>query len=305
MSLRWVAATTRGRGLVRRRLGADGVGRLAASTSLSDALDQLSGSAYGPDVGGASDAGEARRSVTATAIWHLRVLAGWLPPGGAGKLRALAGWYEAINIERRLAALAGVAAEPRPYGLGALSTSWGRLAGATSTAELRRGLAASPWGDPGSDEPEEAGIALRMSWADRLAIEVPQAAGWAAARAAILAAVSVCSGQQPVGAVAADAERLVGRRWQEARSVPDLAAAMPRSAAWPLAGISGSEDLWRAEPLWWRRVGDEGLALAKASRPGPAPVVGVAAALMADAWQVGTALELAARGGREQDGALG
>ena len=306
MSAGWVAATVRARALARRRLGSEGARRLAARPSLALALEELAGSAYTRKSELGPELESARHAVTATAIWHLRVLAGWLPPGGAGVLRALAGWYEAANIEHRLASfrLAG-AGEPAPYALGSLTTSWGRLSGAVSAADLRRALAASPWGDPGSEDPDEAGLALRLSWARRLAADVPQAAGWAAGRAAVLAGVAVCSGRPLPAGAAADAGRLLGRRWEGTRSLPDLAAAVPRAAAWTLAGVTEPERLWRAEVAWWDRLGADGLALAAAPRFGPGPVVGVAALLMADAWQVGAALEVANLGGGELAGALG
>ena len=49
----------------------------------------------------------AQRGVAETLLWHLRILAGWLPAAGAGLMRALAGWFELQNIDARLAALAG------------------------------------------------------------------------------------------------------------------------------------------------------------------------------------------------------
>ena len=42
-----------------------------------------------------------------TVLWHLRVLAGWLPPAAVGRLRALAAWFELVNIEQRVDYLAG------------------------------------------------------------------------------------------------------------------------------------------------------------------------------------------------------
>ncbi|HET6795060.1 MAG TPA: hypothetical protein VFH45_11485, partial [Acidimicrobiales bacterium] len=142
-------------------------------------------------------------------------------------------------------------------------------------------------------------------WAERLDAEVPQAAEWAAGRAAILAAVSVCSGRQLPAPAAKGAERLLGRRWRDARSLADLAGALPRSAAWPLAAIADPQDLWRSEARWWGRLAEDGLLMARTPRPGPGPVVGAAASLMADAWQLGAALEVALRGGREPDHVLG
>ena len=305
MSAGWVASTVRARALTRRRLGGDGVRRLAASPSLEAGMALLTGSAYARDLGPDMTPDLARRAVAAVGLWHLRVLAGWLPPRGPALLRALAAWYEARNIGGRLDALAGRPAEP-PYRMGALATSWGRLGEAATAADLRRALAASPWGDPGPVPPPQAGIALGMAWARRLAEELPAAGTWAAGRAALLVAVALSDGTALTAGPASDARRLLGVGWQDARTVPELAAALPRRAAWVLDGVTAADGLWRAEPAWWRRVADDGAALTLTPRPGPDPVVGVAATLLADAWRVGAALEIAARGGeRELADALG
>ena len=305
MSAGWVASTVRARALTRRRLGSDGVRRLAGSTSLAGGIALLAGSAYSRDLAPDMTPDLARRAVAAVGLWHLRVLAGWLPPRGPALLRALAAWYEARNISDRLDVLAGRPAES-PYRMGALATSWGRLSGASTATELRRALATSPWGDPGPVPTPQAGVALGMAWARRLAEELPAAGTWAAGRAALLVAVAVCDGTPLAAGPASDARRLLGDGWRDARTVPELAAALPRRAAWVLDGVTAGDGLWRAEPVWWRRVAEDGAALTLTPRPGPDPVVGVAATLLADAWRAGAALEIAARGGdRELADALG
>jgi len=50
MTVGWVAAAVRGRGMARRRLGRDGVRRLAASESLAVALATLASTPYGREV---------------------------------------------------------------------------------------------------------------------------------------------------------------------------------------------------------------------------------------------------------------
>jgi hypothetical protein len=78
----------------------------------------------------------------------------------------------------------------------------------------------------------------------------------------------------------------------------ELATTAGPDAAWVLEDIDEPADLWRAEPAWWRRVGDDGDALLHASSAGdPRPVLGAVAVLAADAWRVCAALELSDRGG--------
>jgi hypothetical protein len=79
MSVGWVAGALRGGALARRRLG-DGVAELAAKTSLDEALAFLSASSYGHRLKGDLDIISAQRAIGDTSVWHLRVLAGWLPP---------------------------------------------------------------------------------------------------------------------------------------------------------------------------------------------------------------------------------
>jgi len=307
VSAGWVAGTVRARAMARRRLGRQAAHELASQPSLATALALLSTSAYGRDLQGLSRLADAQRAVAATALWHLRILAGWLPPGGADQLRAVAAWYELANIEDRLASLAGDDVA-QPFELGALASSWRRVSPGSSVSAVRSGLAASPWGDPGADEIGPIGVALRMAWARRLASDAAGASSWAAGRGALLVAGILAGGLRsgkgttpgqalPGGAVAS-ARRLLGSGWQDASTLAELTTRLPGSAAWALEGTTAPEDLWRAELGWWNRVESDGLTARTATAgPGPEPVVGMAAALVADAWRVGAALEAAARGG--------
>ncbi|HET6966102.1 MAG TPA: hypothetical protein VFH58_15105 [Acidimicrobiales bacterium] len=297
MSAGWVAATVRARALAGRRLGPDATGQLAGQPGLAAALDLLSRSSYADAVGGCVTSADARRAVAGAALWNLRVLAGWLPPGGAELLRVVAAWFELANIEDRWAELEGAAVSP-PFELGALAGAWPRASRASTPGQLRAALAASPWGDPGTTEPGLAGVVLRLAWARRLAATLPDSGSWAAGQAALMAALLVGSGATGgLGpAPAATARRLLGSGWAEAPTVADLAARVPRPAAWALAGVEGPEDLWQAQLRWWDRVEADGMRRrAGAVRPGSEPVVGIALALVADAWRVGAALDAAAR----------
>jgi hypothetical protein len=109
----WTAGVTRARLLLSRRIGPGLANTVAGSPSLADGLAALAGSAYGERVRAGQDLGAAERGVADTLLWHLRILAGWLPTAGAALVRALAGWFELVNVDARLAALAGMVASRR------------------------------------------------------------------------------------------------------------------------------------------------------------------------------------------------
>src|SRR5690606_25789605 len=222
VSAAWVAGSVRARAMARRRLGVANA-RVLAGGSLSEALAALATSPYERVATGAS-LGQAQRQVAETLLWHLRVLAGWLPAAGADLLRVLAGWFEIANVDEHLRALAGAAAEP-PYQLGTLATAWPRLAATGSPAELRAALAASAWGDPGGSEPRSVSVALRRVWAERVAGGVGAARAWARGAAALLVArEALALGRRLPDRAAAVATRLLGTGWPGAGTVPELAA---------------------------------------------------------------------------------
>lgn len=148
MSLAWVAGTVRARAIVQRRLGRAATRELAACSTLEQALHELTVSAYGHDVRPGLTMGQAQHAVRAALLWQLRVLAGWQPRAGAELVRGLAAWYEIANVEEQLRSFANEPAEPA-YELGALATSWRRLAACNGAAQLRDVLASSPWVTPG------------------------------------------------------------------------------------------------------------------------------------------------------------
>jgi len=302
VSAAWVAATTRGRGLARRRLGRDGALRLARLEGLEPALAELTLTPYGHAVQRGMDLPAARHAVSATALWHLRILAGWGPALGAGRVYALVAGFEAANISGRLAAIDGRVPSP-PFELGSMAGVWPSVARAGGATEVRRVLASSPWGDPGTEDFAGIRLALRLAWARRVAQAVPEAALWAGASAVLAMARAFAVGAPPAPdtPAARDATRLLGSHWATARGPRDLVDAVPRSVRWALSGIDGDSwadaDLWRAEASWWGRVESDAATLTVAPRPDPGVVVGVAGLLGADAWRIRAALELAARGG--------
>ncbi|MEU3885115.1 V-type ATPase subunit [Streptomyces sp. NPDC029041] len=308
MSAGWVAGVTRARALRTRCLGAEGIGEVAASPTLDDALRYLAATPYRHDVTPGATSAEGQRAVSATLLWHLRVLAGWQPATGADAIRALAAGFEISNTEHHLRALA---ADPRalsprphvpPYRLGALAIAWTRLARTRTPSELRNALAASVWGDPGGDSSAAVATGMRVSAALRLATTVPDAARWAAARLALLFGREVfVVGRRMPDVSTRRAARLLGPRAVSAGSYADFRQALPATARWLLEDVDEPADLWRAEAGWWKAVERDGRELLRRSHFGPRPVVGTVAVLSADAWRTRGALELAGRGGGPGD----
>jgi hypothetical protein len=302
----WVAAAVRGRGLTRRVLTEELLTRLARSATLQEALALLSTTAYWRDAGEQTDLLSAQRAVSSTLLWHLRVLAGWGPPMSAGPLRALAAEFEIANVAALLVRLGDRAASPAaPFDLGSLATAWASISRGSSPEEVRRRLAASAWGDPGSADLGTVRLSMQLAAARMMLDEAPGASTWAAGRAAIVAAKVVLAGATPALGERArrDADRLLGRGWQGATSIAELATRLRPPAAHALRGASGAGDLWLAERAWWALVAAEAGSLARRSPPGPEAVVGVAGLLAADAWRTSAALATAAAGGRAGGGA--
>ncbi len=292
----WVAGSIRARGMLSRRLGRDEAFRLAGSASLDEALASLSATAYGRAVRPRSDLAAAERAVAETVLWHLRVLAGWVPPRALETARAFAAWFELSNIDERLAYLAGEQT-PRPFVLGGLATAWPQLADAQSAAELRARLAGSPWGDPGGEQPIAIGVGLRLAWARRVIASVAEAADWVAGAVALLLARELMLAGRPAADLARQRPPGVGSLWMQAQSIETLRAALPAAAAWPLEGIAEPRELWRAEAAWWRRVEQEAERLVHEGAIGRSIVVGAIVLLAVDGWRTTGALEIAARGG--------
>ncbi|TYB40150.1 hypothetical protein [Actinomadura chibensis] len=297
MSAGWVAGRVRARGLARRRLGPGRARSLAGCGSLHDALASLAATPYGHGVAEGQDLASAQHAVAETLLWHLRVLAGWLPRGGAAALRAVAGWFELANVDGLLQRLDGRPAE-EPYVLGALGTAWPRLRDARDIAELRERLAASSWGDPGETDPWAIRLFLRLSWAARVHGLGGRATAWASGAAAVLVAGErFGAGRELSPAASERAARLLGRSAVGASALGAMTARLDRDARWPLAGVDDPAELWRAEARCWRRLDRDGELLLRGSEFGAGPVLGAAGVLAVDAWRVRAALEVAARGG--------
>jgi len=303
----WVAGVTRARLLVSRVIGVEHACAVAGCRSLDDGVGVLAGSAYGERVQVGMDLEAAERGVAETLLWHLRILAGWLPPGGAGLVRTLAAWFELANIDVRLAALVSDGREPPPFALGGLATAWPRIEQARSVEEVADVVAGSAWGDPGGRSPAELSLGLRVAWARRVQDAAPAARDWVAGAVALLLARElVLDGSH---ARAAQLQRLadVGEQALRAGSIHDLQTALPRGA-WALQGITEPTDLWRAELRWWGRLERDAPALLRTWSDEDVVLASVTV-LAIDAARAARALRAAAQGGGPElveivDGAL-
>lgn len=294
MPASWVAASVRGRLLAGRRLGRTGAAAVAGSGSLVGALQLLAGSPYGDDVTTDMTLESAQRHTAATLMWNLRLLAGWLPPGGSQILQPLAAWFEIANIEERLVYLEG-GGHAAPYELGSLATAWKAVSNATTADAVREALARSRWGDPGSSEPAAMLLTLRLRWAAWIAMAVPDADVWSATACALLAARILFAPARPEIPSNARAYGLPAG-WHQAPSPFELRAMMPRQTSWILEGITDPSELWRAEARWWLRVKTDAREMLVRSWYGPTVVVAAVALLAYDAWLTRAALAAAERG---------
>ncbi|MCF6474613.1 hypothetical protein FAF44_40465 [Nonomuraea sp. MG754425] len=295
MTASWVAGATRARSLARRRTGPAGARRLAAYGSVPEAVALLDDTPYGHDVRPGQSLAQAQWAVLATLLWHLRVLAGWLPREGGQQVRVLARWFELANADELICRLAGGTPEPE-FVLGSLGTAWQRLRLCASLAEVRAALAASPWGDPGGAGPREIQLGMRLAWAEQVVGSVPQARSWAlGATALLLARTRLAEGAEPAGPARGRCRTLLGDAALNASSVGELAGRLPAAARWALHEIEDPAELWRGEERWWQRLEDDGRGLLTGAGFTAGPVLGAVAVLAADARRVRAALELAAR----------
>ncbi len=228
-----------------------------------------------------------------TLLWHLRILAGWLPAEGAGLVRTLAARFELYNIDARLAALAGDGREPAPFVLGGLATAWPRIEEARTVEELRELLEGSAWGEAlepiHPSTPAELAIGLRVSWARRAQEAAPETADWVAGASALLVAreLFVAGNRTQVARL----RRLpgIGEEALRAGSLGELRAALPAWAAWAVAEVNDPSELWRAELGWWGRVEGDAGTMVRAQEARTA-VLGAVALLAADAQRTVRAL---------------
>ena len=296
MTAGWVAVSTRGGALLGRLAGPAGARELAEAATWSQARGQLATTFYGTEMTTDSDRAEARSAATSATVWQLRVLAGWLPAQASGLARLFTAPIEIANIEAHLASLSGAAVQG-PVSLGSLAVAWPRVATTTSPEQVRAVLTHSAWGDPGGADPVAVAVGLRVAWARRLIRQVPETAAWAKGGLAVLIAREAFAFSREVAPLTGrELDRLVGKGWRQAATIPELALVLPDSAAWALADIASPADLWRAELAVTRRVTAEATRLAAVKRFTKGTVAAVMALLLVDLWRVTAAIELAGRG---------
>lgn len=295
MTAGWVAASTRGRALVGRLVGTDGAQELAAAETWPDARRHLESTFYGLTLSSGADRAEGRRAAAEATMWQLRVLAGWLPVGGSGLARLFAAPFEIANIESHLDAIAG-SIRVEPVALGSLATAWRRIAATTSASQVRTELRHSTWGDPGGTDRAAIALGLRLSWARRLVSGLPAATAHGQGGAAVLLARErFAFGREIVPATGKQFDRMFGRRWRSAITLPNLVEILPDSASWPFADSPTPEELWRAEAAVIRRAESDASRIAGDGHSTKATVAAVMALMLIDLWRVTAAIELAGR----------
>jgi hypothetical protein len=297
VSLGWVAAALRGRALAARTLGDRGTAALASKASLDEAMAYLASSSYGHGLHAGMELEDAQRAVGETALWHLRVLAGWLPPSGVELLRVVASWFEMHNIEDRAVALAtGTSETTEAYRMGSLATAWREVEAASSLSVLRTTLAHSDWGDPGADALPTILLGVRIGWSRRLRRAVVRHRQWGdgALALAIAKASFVPDGDVP-HLESKDVPEL-GSAWAKAEGLSQFTESLPPSARWVLDETKDPEHLWKSERLWWARVDRDARRLVDDWRLGRSVVIGAAVRLVTDCARTQLGLQRAARG---------
>lgn len=297
MRVGWVAGAIRGKALARRCLGEEVRQRVAEKGTLAEALGMLADSTYGHRLRTDMDLETAQHAVAETTLWHLRVLAGWLPPRGVEVARVLAAWFEARDLQELAVAIStGGAPRFEPFRAGTLATTWARATAVTSLAELRALLARSEWGDPGGDTLADVLLGLRLGWARRLGRTFRRHPEWGAGELALATAVALFLRADDEGRLEAKRVPELGPSWARAQDVTEFAARLPAPARWALRDVDSADALWQAERTWWERVESDAVALLRDRSLGRSTVVGAAAALLADCWRVRTSLAESLRG---------
>lgn len=304
MSAGWVAATNRGRSLLRRTLGTSGTTSLARARSWEDARTQLTRTMYGTELSSASSRHDAHMAAVSSTSWQLQVLAGWCPPNGGGLASVFAAPLEIADIEHQLAVHSssvepgGPVASPmgRAVALGALANTAPRLRNAKSAGDARQILARSPWGDPGATDPVTVALHLRVSWLVRLMRRIPRSRGIVLDAMAVLAARERFAFERDVApASARELDRHIGVGWRSAHSVGALAAALPSKFS-VLSTIESADDLWQAEIQIRTNAAAAAGQWAKGSSFSEQSVAGIMALLLIDLSRTTSAIELAGRG---------
>ncbi|MEJ1230273.1 MAG: hypothetical protein WDM88_06140 [Galbitalea sp.] len=174
---------------------------------------------YGDRLRGVATLAAAQTAISATVLWRLRVLAGWMPAAGGTLARAMAAGFERQNIVAHAEQLRGGEPETAVFDLGTLATAWPQLRTTPRSRNLRA-CCAPPAGGPrprrGRGFPRGRAHVL---WLRRLAAAAPAARSWAAAACALLAArVTLVDRAEPSERLVALVRPLVGTTWTGTRT---------------------------------------------------------------------------------------
>lgn len=296
MTAGWVAASTRGRGLLTRTVGADVARSIATADSWPSARDHLRDTVYGSELATSADRSVARRTAATATAWQLRVLAGWLPPASSGLARVFAAPIEIANIEAHLAQLTSGVTTPSAVELGPLGVAWSAVTKQRTADHVRAVLARSPWGDPGGADRTAIALGLRVAWARRLDRQAPIASAWAHGGAALLVAREQFAFDRSISEITGrELDRLLGTAWRRATSTSELTDRLPASVRWVFNDVASTADLWLAELALVRRVEADSQRVAAAARNGRDTIAAIMALLMVDLWRVEAAIEAAGR----------
>ena len=256
MGAAWVAGSVRARLLLEHRAGTETARLVAGAGSLDErrGAPLRNGRTSRSRVARRLEA--AQRAVAASLALQIRLLAAWLPRTRPHGLRALAAWFELVNIEDRLAYLARCRARARRTS-SACSLRSGTAAAAA--AEPRRAAARARRARAGATQaattPHDIHLALRLAWARRVSTQVPEARHWAAGAVAILlagGAVRRRTAARRRSRAPRAARPGLGRRGVDRGSAR---AAAPRLRPGRSTGVDDPAELWRAELAWWRHGG--------------------------------------------------
>ncbi len=306
MTAGWIAPAVRGDALLRRSVGAEGASAIARADDWPTARAMLATTVYGRGLPAGADRSTAEIIAERAAVWQIRVLAGWLPPGGAALARLAVAPFEIAIVDRRLGRWSGGEDRDAPaeatIDLGTLGTAWPAVARAASPSEVRSVLRRSSWGDPGGDDRASVALGLRVAWARRSIHLDPMVRPWALGAVAVLAARERFAFERSVAATTAvSIDRLLGAGWRHTDDLEAFRRRLPEPARWALTGVDDPAQLWRAELAVLARVGRDAGPVAAVRRPSRTTVIAILALVVVDTWRVTAAIEAAGRGaaGRE------
>ncbi len=307
MTAGWVAATIRGRALLRSSMGVPTARRISSAATWEEARRDLGSTVFGSGVfgrglGGEEDRASARANAGASTVWQLRVLAGWVPPTDTALVRVAAGPIEIGNIEQHLARCAGGAQVAPAVSMGSLGIAWPRAGHADSAVAVRQVLRRSAWGDPGGDAPAEVALGLRVAWLRRVLRADPATRPWVLGALAVMVARERFAFDRDISPMTRrELVRFLPRDVPTSDSLAALVARLPDVASWPFDDVDAADELWRAEAAVLRRVAGDADRRVATARAGRSTFTAILASLLVDLWRVQAAIELAGHGdlGRE------